>query len=199
MNKPFFNEKGVTLIELLLTVVISAIAAVLIYSVFLTGIKLYQKIQVESGLRDNADYIATMILNEMYNSPPTYVRNLEDGRGIELVRNEDKTVEGYLIEDSVKPASTVKISIEENDITIKRNNEEPIKLLTHSTELAEADDNSGAVRVSSLTLSNVKKDRVTGRFKHGTINLTLVLNDSSHQEGSLINVKPLVLQSSFGF
>ncbi|WP_409289556.1 PilW family protein [Peribacillus sp. SCS-37] len=195
MNKPVLNEKGVTLIELLLTVVISAIAAGLIYSVFLTGIKLYQKTQVESGLRDNADYIATMILNEMYNSPPTYVRNLEDGKGIELVRNKDKTVEGYLIEDSVQTASTVRISIEENEITIIRNNEVPIKLLTHSTELAEADDGSG----SSLTISNVKKDTVTGRFKHGTINLTLVLNDSSHQEGSLINVKPLVLRSSFGF
>ena len=45
-----------------------------------TGFKLYQKIGIEAQLRDDADYVATMILNEMYNNPPNYITDYKNHR-----------------------------------------------------------------------------------------------------------------------
>lgn len=69
LKAKIFDKRGVTLIELLVTVAISAIFLPVIYSAFITGYKLYEKINIEGQLRDDADYVTSMILNTFYSTP----------------------------------------------------------------------------------------------------------------------------------
>lgn len=92
MNKLLSSQRGLTLIELLLAVVITAIVSVVIYSVFITGVNLYQKIQIEGQLRDDADYIATLIMNEMYENSPKLVEEYSSNgeNGVKMIRSAEK-------------------------------------------------------------------------------------------------------------
>ncbi|MBS4173715.1 prepilin-type N-terminal cleavage/methylation domain-containing protein [Bacillus sp. FJAT-49736] len=69
LKAKIFDNRGITLIELLVTVAISAIFIPVIYGTFITGYKVYEKISIESQLRDDADYISSMIMNSLYSMP----------------------------------------------------------------------------------------------------------------------------------
>lgn len=196
-------EKGVTLIELLLTLVIMAIASGVIYSVFATGLKLYQKIGIEAQFRDDADYIATMVLNELYNSPPDYINRIEDGGtpiGIEMVRYEKKVVEGYLVEDSSKIEKKLQIYYQDDQFIIEKINPETNstieknRIITEGSKLIAKEDGS----TSSITLSCSKED-ANGNCEHGTINLFIVIGDKREYHSGFLKTDPLELPSSFGF
>ncbi|MEN8701183.1 hypothetical protein [Bacillus infantis] len=81
-----FDNKGFTLYELLAVLATTAIVLPVIYGVFTSGIKLYNKIQVEGQLRDDADYTSTMIMNAFYSYPFDYVKSCGDDC-IELVNS----------------------------------------------------------------------------------------------------------------
>ena len=126
MKKILSSQRGVTLIEVLATLVIMAIVSGVIYSTFTTGLKLYQKIGIEGQLRDDADYVATMILNEMYDKPPHYVRNYSNAgaKGIYMVRFTSKNVDEkikYKITDSTVIEQELWIYFENNKLYLKRN------------------------------------------------------------------------------
>ncbi|PLT30158.1 type IV pilus modification PilV family protein [Peribacillus deserti] len=211
-NKSLFSQRGITLIEVLITIVVSAIALTLIYSVFATGIKLYQKIEVEGQIRDDADYLAAMILNEMYTTPPSYVEYEESKPNlIKLVRLQDKAIEGYLVEDSAAPQKTTDISINQNNLIIQRGSEGETIIDSLTAQLTSMNKGESNERSSSLEVRGgrdcrqvPKKNAMGERIEvtqctHGTIDLTLILTDSPHQQGSIIKTEPLVLESSFGF
>lgn len=60
------NNKGITLVELLATLVIVSIIGTLTYSVLFQGYSNYQRIQVESELRDEADLIMSSFIKEVF-------------------------------------------------------------------------------------------------------------------------------------
>ncbi|PLR75496.1 hypothetical protein CU633_20795 [Bacillus sp. V3-13] len=78
------DERGFTLYELLAVLAISFIVLPVIYGVFSSGLKLYNKIQVEGQLRDDADYAATVVMNTFYSFPFDYVKDCGDNC-VELV------------------------------------------------------------------------------------------------------------------
>ncbi|KIL53323.1 hypothetical protein KP77_02990 [Jeotgalibacillus alimentarius] len=98
MNK--LNEDGMTMIEVLAGIAVAAIFSASIYGVFISGLSLYEKTSSLGQARDETDYIATMIMNELYTQKPDFVRPFEaDGRsGVMLTRFSEKEVENYLIE-----------------------------------------------------------------------------------------------------
>ncbi|MBY6085301.1 PilW family protein [Priestia flexa] len=59
------NEQGLTLTELLATMVVLTIVMGITYSVFVNGITVSKKIGIEEQIRDDADYIITMMMNEL--------------------------------------------------------------------------------------------------------------------------------------
>lgn len=67
------DEDGLTLIELLLTIAISAILFPVIYGTFITGYKIYEKVSVEAQLREDADYTSAMIMNSLYSKQFDYI------------------------------------------------------------------------------------------------------------------------------
>lgn len=207
MKKQLANEGGLTLIEVLATLVIATILSGVIYSVFLTGIKLYQKIGIESQLRDDADYVATMILNEMYNSPPNtvsdYANPATGEKGIEMIRYKPKNVDGFLVEDSTE--------IEDHTLIYKENESFYIEKLdaqnkTISKEKIDPPNSINTViedgtntETSNLSLGSCTREDTSGKCEHGRISLNLVLQSCQPGGNRLLNTKPLILKSSFGF
>ncbi|KIL46218.1 PilW family protein [Jeotgalibacillus campisalis] len=117
MNK--LNNKGMTLVELLTGLAVSSIFIVSIYGVFISGYSLYEKTSSLGSARDEVDYIATMILNEMAEQKPDFVEPYSNGNqhGVKLVRLSDKVVESYLIRQPDTSDDTY-IYFEENRIWI---------------------------------------------------------------------------------
>lgn len=189
------DQNGFTLIELLVTLAISAIVSTVIYSVFATGISLYQKIQLEGQLRDDADYIATMILNEMYDNSPKMVEVYENGseKGITLTRAADKKVDQYLVEEDAAGEKKIEIFFSEGKLYIKR--QLPDETIEIETPSANIDPDK-----SSITLGNVGRcNELNTKCTSGTIQLNLVLRSDEGIAGSLIEREPLELKSTFGF
>ncbi|MFB6467971.1 type II secretion system protein J [Cytobacillus sp. Hz8] len=217
MRKLLTASKGMTLIEVLATLVITAIVSGVVYSVFITGIKLYQKIGIESQLRDDADYIATMILNEMYNYPPNYITdydNMETGaKGIELVRYKQKVVNGYLIEE---PQDVDEVNYIDKDLLIYYlegkffiediERKEDGSVITNSkTEISTDSSKTTTVgedsskEISSISIGQCSRKDSNGNCQHGRINLNLVIDDIRQGQNQIFNINPLILKSSFGY
>ncbi|QPC47065.1 type IV pilus modification PilV family protein [Mangrovibacillus cuniculi] len=64
-----FDNRGVTLIELLITLTIVAILFPVMYGVLISGMKVYENITIDAKLREEADYVSSMIVNTLYANP----------------------------------------------------------------------------------------------------------------------------------
>lgn len=214
MKKLISSQRGFTLVEVLATLVIMSIVSGVIYSVFTTGLKLYQKIGIEAQLRDDADYVATMILNEMYESPPNYIKNHEGSngeKGIELIRYFPKEVNRYLIDDFTNDDGTIKIQ-QRQFIYFK---DDIFYIETFETEILEdktekinttisqiSSDNSIFTTLDGISSSiefSCTKPELTTQCPHGTINLSLIIGEDKERFSNLLKREPLKLESSFGF
>src|SRR5690625_1738302 len=60
------NERGVTLIELLAAIVLTAIIGIIGYNILFSGISAFERAKIETELRDEADIIMANMLNELY-------------------------------------------------------------------------------------------------------------------------------------
>lgn len=69
------DNKGVTVIELLLALVLSTIVLAVVYSVLITGYKTYQKIAIEGAIRDEADYVVGRIMQTFYQTDISDIKN----------------------------------------------------------------------------------------------------------------------------
>ena len=189
-----FDERGLTLYELLATLVITMIVLPVIYGVFSSGIKLYNKVQVEGQLRDDADYTVTMIMNTFYSFPFDYVRTCGDNC-IELVDNTYTDLQKENREQQTFYSINQKKKYEEDEET------------TIELKLGEIDKNGTKMKVfmidnkpidvvsdfihSELTLSCEEYEECE-ETEAGMISLTFHLDDKR------IN-RPLILKSQFGF
>ncbi|WP_062355415.1 hypothetical protein [Bacillus kwashiorkori] len=67
MSKKLLNSsEGVTLVELLASILIISIIGIVTYSILFTGIKANERIKVEATLRNEADYILSHFINEFF-------------------------------------------------------------------------------------------------------------------------------------
>ena len=65
MNK-IQNQHGLTLVELLATLALMSVVITLAFSVLLNGIRASDNIQKESALRNEADFLMTSLIRELY-------------------------------------------------------------------------------------------------------------------------------------
>jgi len=199
MKQLLSSNRGFTIIEVLLTVVIGTIVSSMIYLLFTTGLNLYQKIQIEGQLRDEADYVATMILNEMYSNSPESIETTNEG--IKLNRAGTKKIDRYIIEDSDEKKAEIDIYFKNGQFTINTTKdsvtETTVLDIPSATLLAELDGKKTEI---SLAPSPACTNNGTQReCSHGTLNLTMIIENNPRIQGSLIKTEPLVLESSFGF
>lgn len=71
----FNNERGITLVELLLAIVISTLVLGIAYGLLLMGMKTYEKVGIEQGLRDEADYVVAQIMQTFYDGEISDIKN----------------------------------------------------------------------------------------------------------------------------
>ncbi len=191
MNKPYKqNEQGLTLVELLVTLTISMIFASTIYGVFISGINLYQQTSTIGNIRDEADYIVTSIMNEFYNEEPDYVEAFQDGStvGVKLIRNPDKKVDRYIVEESDDPPTEVIISIVNDTFTIENTSKNEITTL--NTNALQLGDNS----YITIDCPN-RTTNGTGRCYQGLVEIKIEAIPTRQTD----DVDPILLNSSFGF
>ena len=199
MKQLLSSNRGFTLIEVLLTVIIGTIVSSMIYLLFTTGLNLYQKIQIEGQLRDEADYVATMILNEMYSNSPESIETTADG--IKLNRAGTKEIDSYLIEDTDKDKAEIDIYFKNGQFTIHTTkdsgSETTILDIPSAALLDELDGKKTEISLAPSSACTNKGDQ--RECTHGTLNVTMVIENNPRIQGSLIKTEPLVLESSFGF
>ncbi|MFX3623039.1 MAG: PilW family protein [Ectobacillus sp.] len=83
------NEHGITLVELLGSIVIISILTASMYGVFTTGFQTYQNINIEAKLRDEADYVMSMLMNKLYSSNYDDVIYNKTTEKLELYKRKD--------------------------------------------------------------------------------------------------------------
>ncbi|MDM5315091.1 prepilin-type N-terminal cleavage/methylation domain-containing protein [Fictibacillus sp. b24] len=93
------NQKGLTLIESLLSLVLFSIIGTVVYFVLLSGLNTEKKIYNETLIRDEADLVMSQIIDALYTAPVSKVKNASTGSQNVLVyeinQNSSKTV-GFL-------------------------------------------------------------------------------------------------------
>ncbi|TQR38480.1 prepilin-type N-terminal cleavage/methylation domain-containing protein [Lysinibacillus sphaericus] len=79
LNKYMKNQNGLTLIELLATIVILAIVSTFIFSILVKTLETNQNIQQETMLRDEADLIISKFIKTLYTTNQSHiVRNISN-------------------------------------------------------------------------------------------------------------------------
>jgi hypothetical protein len=185
-----FDEKGVTLYELLATFAITMIVLPVIYGVFTSGIKLYNKIQIEGQLRDDADYAATMIINTFYSFPFDYVEQCGENC-IQLVDSKYTDIEKKGPNKSFYDINPEKEHHVERKLRIAISDQDGQgKMTIDGTPLEVMADFSGSK--ISLTCYKNKDDGSNEKCESGIIHLDFILDHDR------LN-KPLNLKSEFGF
>lgn len=198
MKKLLSSGRGMTLIEVLITIVLASIVSAIIYSLFITGLNLYQKVQVEGEMRDEADYIATLILNELTANQPRYVTPRPGNNGVTLHLTGSKTVNGPIIEDSSEDKK-IHLYFQDGKFHIEKETPEDSLVLDLPGFTFEKTKDGSQTEISLDPDGFCTESSGVPACTHSSINVTIVVQDKKRPEGSLLSVKPLVLESSFGF
>lgn len=78
MNKYLKNQKGLTLIELLASILITIVLSFFSYNLLVKGLDHYENIKSTTSLRDEADYLMAMLVKEIYTTKETEISTFPD-------------------------------------------------------------------------------------------------------------------------
>jgi hypothetical protein len=169
--------------ELLATFVVMTIVMTIVYNVLANGIGVAKKIGIEGQLRDDADYVVTMIMNELNSGEFDQIRGCSDNSNcIELVDNESLGFTSYQkgsetvydVEEQPKTETITRIELTQ-DAGGKQ------KFQINQNTIDGQGDFTGSTLSSTCSACS-----------NGVIDLKLVINDKALNE-------PLQLESKFGF
>lgn len=206
--KKFHNENGITLIEVMATIVISSIILVVVYNVFMMGIKTYEKVGIEMQLRDEADHIVSSILQTLYETPIDSVEKCGDNC---LKISQDQS---YIVDQDfpslIREETADESTKEEHNVTLTANSVEllskvgkadPISqnLLTNDYSLIFKQNTDGEEIASRINLVECINEDGKAGCERGLIEVVLELQHNNFTEDQLISVKPIKLESKFGF
>ena len=82
LNRHVKNERGLTLVELLASIVLLAVISMLVFPIITNTMENNRAIQQETMLRDEADIIVSQFIKALYSTKQTHiVRNTTNGSG----------------------------------------------------------------------------------------------------------------------
>ncbi|TXC90110.1 prepilin-type N-terminal cleavage/methylation domain-containing protein [Metabacillus litoralis] len=206
--KKFHNENGITLIEVMATIVISSIILVVVYNVFMMGIKTYEKVGIEMQLRDEADHIVSSILQTLYETP---IDSVEDcGNNCLKISQDQSFVVDQDFPSLIREETADKSLKEEHKVTLSANSVEllstvgeadPIarNLLTNDYSLIFEQNSEGEEIASRINLLQCINEDGEPGCERGLIEVVLELQHNNFTEDQVISVKPIKLESKFGF
>jgi prepilin-type N-terminal cleavage/methylation domain-containing protein len=178
-------EDGLTLIELLLTLAISAILLPVIYGTFLTGYKIYEKVSIEAQLRDDADYVSAMMMNSLYSTPFDYVEKCDEEENclkfVDSVETAQNQYNPEVIDQDKQKTS-------ESYFEIKLSDKDGRRVWSSGRSIV---DTPSDFRNSEISFKCSDQNR-NGQCTSATIFLEFRVSHTNH-------TKQLNLESSFGF
>ena len=188
--KVFANERGLTLIELLVGLAITSIIAASAYGVFTAGTKAYKRIGIENQLRSEADILMTTIFNELYAFAPDGLKIDESNDDtltfVNEIKKEIDTNTG-LVEDKEQAGQTLQITIDKTNETLLING----KQATPSNLRIVSDQ-------SKLTYTCVRSQQNV--CKSGVVSIRLSVQDEDHRNpNDPLYIEPFTLETKFGF
>lgn len=182
------NEKGLSLLELLAAVTISTFILAAVYGVFLSGIKVYQRIGIGNQLRSEADYMMTIVLNNLYQFSPDGIDTTATTNGrIVFINNKQKKIDTRvgLVEEQETAAKSFTIALQNDRLLLDG---QPIS----SDRLKIISDQS------KLSYTCVRQEG--NMCRSGIVTIVLAVQDRDHDtSNSLLYIKPFTLQTEFGF
>jgi prepilin-type N-terminal cleavage/methylation domain-containing protein len=138
------NQRGLTLIEMLLAVAIFLAVIIPLSSIYLSGISLYQNTQEQTALRNEADFVISDIMNQIQNA--SYFELVD-----EPTSEADKAHKDELLA-IFKHAQEEKDVLEIKNETDKRNVQNELIMYTHHVEYKEEKENMPS------TISTLKRN-----------------------------------------
>ncbi|WP_071395929.1 PilW family protein [Bacillus tuaregi] len=85
-NRFITSAKGITLVELLVSLALVGVVSTLIVGVLVSGTKSFEKVSKEVSLHDEANYIMTMFANEIFEATSvTSVPSVPEGEKTKLI------------------------------------------------------------------------------------------------------------------
>ncbi|MBE2917528.1 prepilin-type N-terminal cleavage/methylation domain-containing protein [Anoxybacillus flavithermus] len=193
--KVFANERGLTLIELLVGLAITSIIAASAYGVFTAGMKAYKRIGIENQLRSEADILMTTIFNELYALAPDGLKtdglktdesNDDTLTFVNEIKKEIDTNTG-LVEDKKQAGQTLQIMIDKTNETLLING----KQVTPSN-LRIVPEQSEFQYKCMREQQNI--------CKSGVVTIRLSVQDEDHRNpDDPLYIEPFTLETKFGF
>jgi prepilin-type N-terminal cleavage/methylation domain-containing protein len=128
LTKWLNNEKGLTLIELLVTLVLFSIIGSIVYVVLMSGMNAEKRIHTEALIRDEADIVMTKFINVLYPALSSQVSvksqnvlHYDDGKDIIEIGfvNQQAKIDGVSLSSKGFDFSGSTISKEQNTVKIK--------------------------------------------------------------------------------
>lgn len=120
----YLNEKGLTLIESLLSLVLFSIIGTVVYFVLLNGLTTEKKIYTETLIRDEADLVMSQIIDNLYTATNSKVKAVTGQQNMliyQIDNNTSRTV-GFLNNQPVvngQSISTNEFNFNNSSITLK--------------------------------------------------------------------------------
>lgn len=182
INRTLRNSEGITIVELLATLVIVSIIGALSYSILSQGYANYQRIQVETQLRDEADLIMASLLKDLFVLKESEIASVENCN--------DSVKSSYLnvTKQGTLPSSSYKTGFEGSKVYVKGNEvkfyDENVQILpttcsSTSPTFIKKTPNKGEYTIA-FTLQIIKGNKP---HKMKFINTIQVIDDSKEVAG----------------
>lgn len=81
LTKHYKNQSGLTLIEVLAALVITAFISILAINILLNGLDSYKKISQDTLMRDEADYLMSQLIKDIYTTKSSTVIGIVNPTG----------------------------------------------------------------------------------------------------------------------
>lgn len=166
------EEKGIGLLEMIVSLTLLSIVTGVIYAVITFGLNSYQRVTVENSLRDESDLLMSTVIAELYNFGAESVRDITENGipvGILLKKNEGETV----VESSIRikeGALVIEKGLTEKQIDVKSDIvTTSVTALDHSSTIKVECEGSVECRSGLIEIQLV----LAQPYKHDTQTLTV--------------------------
>jgi Tfp pilus assembly protein PilW len=178
-----------TLVELLAAIAISLLIIGAVHTVFLSGIRAYQRIGIENELRSEADYAVAMVMNKLYEFAPDGIDTdaaKSNHHQLTFVNDQEPTIDVGTGIIAPKTTAPTELTIELQNGALAING----KAVSSSRLLL--DDQS------QLSFRCLRQEGMICRS--GVITIELSVKDPNHADpDSWLYIRPFTLKTEFGF
>ncbi|MEH6938879.1 hypothetical protein V7056_13600 [Bacillus sp. JJ664] len=196
------NQAGLTIVELLTTLSLLSIVLISMYGILTLGIKTYNKITVESTIRDESDYVVSRILNELYSTNYNHIELDNGDNSIAFYTFDQQMINQYDDFTSnetmnlLKPKARLKIEDEKIQFYTYINDIESVQNFHTEDSIHLNQDSSISLQCTKNESSFVNNNGKMTDFqicKSGILKLNLVFETNKK------DIKPYTLKTEIGF